>query len=95
MGRGFAWLDTGTASSLLEPFEYVATIEQRQGLTISCPGEIALRLGFVTFTRFSGGLKDAADHQNDVAKDSYPGSVWLETRDMRKPHYDRDHNQSY
>jgi glucose-1-phosphate thymidylyltransferase len=48
MGRGYAWLDTGTNDSLLEASEYVAMLERRQGWKIGCPEEIALRLGYVT-----------------------------------------------
>ncbi len=47
MGRGYAWLDTGTPDSLLEASEFVATLERRQGFKICCPEEIAFRMGFV------------------------------------------------
>ena len=48
MGRGFAWFDTGVPESLLDAASYVATLEKRQGLKISCPEEIALRQGFIS-----------------------------------------------
>ena len=53
MGRGFAWLDTGTFDSLQDASEYIATIERRQGLKIACPEEIALRMGFISANAMS------------------------------------------
>jgi glucose-1-phosphate thymidylyltransferase len=69
MGRGMAWLDTGTHESLLEAGQYIATIERRQGLKIACPEEIAYRLGYI----------DAASLErlgNAMAKNAY-GSYLL------------------
>ena len=47
MGRGFAWLDTGTQDSLLEAAGFVATLQKRQGLMLACPEEIAYRKGWI------------------------------------------------
>ena len=57
MGRGFAWLDTGTPDSLLDAAEFVATLEKRQGMKAACPEEIAWRMGFIGLD----GLERAID----------------------------------
>jgi len=47
MGRGYAWLDAGTNNSLMEAAQFVKTIQDRQGLKISCVEEIAFRMGYI------------------------------------------------
>lgn len=64
LGRGFAWLDTGTPESLMQAANYVETIEKRQGLKIACIEEIAFRMGFIDKRQM---LELAAGQKNDYA----------------------------
>ena len=54
LGRGFAWLDAGTSSSLYEASAYVQTIEKRQGIKVGCPEEAAFRRGFLSLAQLEG-----------------------------------------
>lgn len=53
MGRGYTWLDTGTHNNLLSAAQYVQTIEERQGLKMSCPEEVAYRMGYIDDEQFA------------------------------------------
>jgi glucose-1-phosphate thymidylyltransferase len=64
LGRGFAWLDTGTHDSLLEASSYVQTVEHRQGLKIACLEEIAWKQGWIDD-------KELASHAKDLKKTQY------------------------
>lgn len=78
LGRGYAWLDTGTHDSLLEAAEFIATLEKRQGLKIACLEEIAYRLGYIDreqfeacaeslkASRYGAYLRGVLDHPREV-----------------------------
>ncbi len=63
LGRGYAWLDTGTHESLLEAGEFIATIEKRQGLKMACIEEIAYRLGYIDKQKL---MKAAENHRKNA-----------------------------
>ena len=74
MGRGYAWLDTGTPDSLLEAAAFVGTLERRQGTKIACPEEIAFRMGFIDEQQLNIainklGKSDYAAYLRTVAKE--------------------------
>jgi glucose-1-phosphate thymidylyltransferase len=79
MGRGFAWLDTGTHDSLIEAGEFVRTIERRQALKVGCPEEIAFRKGFIS----AEDLLRLAQPLRKTGYGRYLESVALEGRGLR------------
>jgi glucose-1-phosphate thymidylyltransferase len=82
LGRGFAWLDAGTSSSLHEASAYVQTIEKRQGIKIGCPEEAAFRRGFITLPQFEALLAKLPDCEYR----DYLGSVAAEAKRLPGGH---------
>jgi glucose-1-phosphate thymidylyltransferase len=78
LGRGTAWLDTGTAESLLKASLFVETLEQRQGLKIACPEEIAYRMGYIDAAQ----LERLAQTMRQTAYGSYLFGLLSEARDQ-------------
>lgn len=68
MGRGYAWLDTGTPESLLEAAMFIETIEKRQGLKIGCIEEVALRKGFISKNEFEKIAESYKNSYGDYLK---------------------------
>jgi glucose-1-phosphate thymidylyltransferase len=62
LGRGVVWLDAGTHDSLLQAATFVQTLEERQGMMISCPEEIAYRMGFIDQGQFRALAQDLAQN---------------------------------
>ena len=74
MGRGIAWLDTGTHDALLAASMFIETIEKRQGLKVACPEEIAYRMGYID----AGQLQALADSHRQQPVREYLKSILRE-----------------
>jgi glucose-1-phosphate thymidylyltransferase len=75
MGRGTAWLDTGTHDALLAASMFIETIEKRQGLKVACPEEIAFRMGYID----AGQLQALADSIGNSSYGNYLKSILNES----------------
>jgi glucose-1-phosphate thymidylyltransferase len=89
LSRGTAWLDTGTHDSLLDASHFIATIEKRQGLKVSCPEEIAFRLGFIS----AGQLQKLAEPMKKNGYGQYLFNVLKEHSNSNVNSADFDSNK--
>jgi len=81
MGRGFAWLDTGTHDSLLDAAGFIATLQKRQGLMVACPEEIAYRQGWIS----AEAVKKVADQLKKNSYGQYLNKILLELGSSPQP----------
>ena len=82
LGRGMAWLDTGTQEALLQASNFIQAIEQRQGLKVACPEEVAFKMGFI------GGRAGAAHRGAAMRGNDY--GQYLERMLEEEPRPERD-----
>jgi glucose-1-phosphate thymidylyltransferase len=87
MGRGIAWLDTGTPESLLQAANFIETVERRQGLKVACLEEIALQAGWITCDELRAQKRSASDYDKYVANlEDVETSLlpsWKQKRDLK------------
>jgi glucose-1-phosphate thymidylyltransferase len=83
MGRGYAWLDTGTHDSLLDAAGFIATLQKRQGLMVACPEEIAFRQGWIS----TEALKKVADQLKNNNYGQYLNKILIELNTSAQPIY--------
>ena len=81
MGRGFAWLDTGTHDSLLDAAGFIATLQKRQGLMVACPEEIAYRQGWIT----ADAVQKVANQLSKNSYGQYLGKILKELNSSAQP----------
>ncbi len=81
MGRGFAWLDTGTHDSLLDAARFIATLQKRQGLMVACPEEIAYRQGWITADQ----VQKVANQLSKNSYGQYLGKILSELNNSAQP----------
>jgi len=86
MGRGYAWLDTGTHDSLLEAAEFVRTIQHRQGIQVACLEKIAFLQGFIS-------REAAIEHGQPLNKTAYGRAILAAVKDMPEPPSDVERRQ--
>ncbi len=75
LGRGIAWLDTGTSTSLQEASSFIQLIEQRQSYKIGCPEEIALRMAFINLSEFKSLIKDLQPSEYQIYLEDLYGEL--------------------
>ena len=81
MGRGFAWLDTGTHDSLLDAAGFIATLQKRQGLMVACPEEIAFRQGWIS----AEAVQKVADQLKKNSYGQYLNKILIELNTSAQP----------